>query len=110
MHFEILGEELFFFRGRGNTAPLQLVSALQAKRILNGGCVGFLASVVSTDEPEVKLEFIPIVGEFPDVFPEDLPGLPPERDVEFSIDLAPGTGPISKAPYRMAPAEFCKSC
>ena len=44
--------------------------------------------------------------EFPDVFPEDLLGLPPDREVEFSIDLIPSTAPISKAPYRMAPAEL----
>ncbi|RVW57618.1 Transposon Tf2-11 polyprotein [Vitis vinifera] len=52
------------------------------------------------------LEDIPIVKEYPDVFPEDLPGLPPEREVEFTIDLVPGTGPMSKAPYRMAPVEL----
>ena len=44
--------------------------------------------------------------EFTDVFPEELPGLPPQRDIEFTIDLEPGTAPISKAPYRMAPAEM----
>ena len=44
--------------------------------------------------------------EFVDVFPEDLPGLLPDREVEFSIDLIPNTTPISKAPYRMAPLEL----
>ena len=44
--------------------------------------------------------------EFPDVFPEDLSGLPPDREIEFSIDLLPGSSPISKAPYRMAPVEL----
>ena len=44
--------------------------------------------------------------EYPDVFPENLPGLPPDRVVDFSINLLPGTSPISKAPYRMAPAEM----
>ena len=44
--------------------------------------------------------------EFPGVFPEDLSGLPPDREIEFSIDLLPGSNPISKAPYRMAPAEL----
>ena len=43
---------------------------------------------------------------YPDVFPKDLHGLPPEMEVEFTIDLAPGTAPISKAPYRMAPLEL----
>ncbi|RVW14025.1 Transposon Ty3-I Gag-Pol polyprotein [Vitis vinifera] len=52
------------------------------------------------------LEDIPIVREYPDVFLEDLSGLPPEREVEFTIDLVPGTSPMSKAPYRMAPVEL----
>ena len=49
---------------------------------------------------------MPIVNEFSDLFPDDLPGIPPSRAVEFVIELKPGTGPISKAPYRMAPAEL----
>ena len=48
---------------------------------------------------------IRVVSKFPDVFPDDLPGMPPERDIEFSIDLLPGTAPIAKWPYRMAPIE-----
>jgi hypothetical protein len=48
---------------------------------------------------------IRMVFEFPDIFPDDLPGMPPERDIEFSIDLLPGTAPIAKRPYRMAPVE-----
>jgi hypothetical protein len=47
------------------------------------------------------LEDIRVMNEFPDVFPEDLPGMPPDRDIEFSIELIPGTAPISKRPYRM---------
>ena len=44
--------------------------------------------------------------EFPDVFPEEIPGFPPAREIDFTIELLPGTAPISKAPYRMAPAEL----
>ena len=47
-----------------------------------------------------------VVREFPDVFPEDLPGLPPERQVEFHIDLTPGAAPIARTPYRLAPTEM----
>ena len=47
-----------------------------------------------------------MVCRYPDVFPEDLPGMPPHRELEFQIDLVPGSGAISKAPYRMAPAEL----
>ena len=49
-----------------------------------------------------------VVREFLDIFPEDLPGLPPDREVEFSIDVLLGTAPISKAPYRMAPIELAE--
>src|SRR3954468_21782505 len=49
----------------------------------------------------VSLEEVPIVKEYPDVFPEELPGMPPDRDIEFLIELLPGTGPISKRPYKM---------
>ncbi|WVZ97023.1 hypothetical protein U9M48_042590 [Paspalum notatum var. saurae] len=53
-----------------------------------------------------ELKKIPVVCEFPDVFPEELPGLPPDREVEFSIELLPGTAPVSRRPYRMAPDEL----
>ena len=49
---------------------------------------------------------VPMVREFTDVFPEELPGIPPERQVEFRIDLVPGAAPIAKAPYRLAPPEM----
>ena len=51
---------------------------------------------------------IPVVREFLDVFPDDLPGLPPDRDVEFVIELKPGTAPISIRAYRMPPKELAK--
>jgi hypothetical protein len=55
-----------------------------------------------------EIQDIPVVCEFPDVFPEDLPGLPPKRDVEFVIELKPGTTPISRRLYRMPPNEFAE--
>ena len=55
---------------------------------------------------KVSVGSIRTVRDFPDVFPEDLPGLPPTREIDFAIDLIPGTQPISKAPYRMAPTEL----
>jgi hypothetical protein len=54
----------------------------------------------------IKLKDIPIVCEYPDVFPDDLPGMPPDREIEFIIELQPGTAPISKRPYRMPPNEL----
>jgi hypothetical protein len=56
----------------------------------------------------VELEDIPVVCEYPDVFPDDLPGMPPDRDIEFIIELQPGTTPISKKSYRMPPNELAE--
>ena len=69
-----------------------MVSALTTRRMMRKGCEAFLAYVIDT--------------EFIDVFPKNLPGLPPDREIEFSIDLHPGTTPISQAPYIMALAEL----
>ncbi|RVW61807.1 Transposon Tf2-8 polyprotein [Vitis vinifera] len=79
----IPGQPKFSFEGKHVDRPLRMISALRASSLLKKGCQGFLASVM-----------------------KDLPGLPPEREVEFTIDLVPGTGPMSKAPYRMAPVEL----
>ena len=58
-------------------------------------------------EPSKRsLESVRVVNEYPEVFPEDLPGLPPQREIEFSIDLVPSTQPISIPPYKMAPTEM----
>nr|KYP49089.1 Transposon Ty3-I Gag-Pol polyprotein [Cajanus cajan] len=59
-----------------------------------------------TLETDSKLDEIPLVKEFPEVFPKDVSSLPPKREIEFSIDLIPGTSPISIAPYRMSPTEL----
>ncbi|KAA0036931.1 gag-protease polyprotein [Cucumis melo var. makuwa] len=63
-------------------------------------------SVVDTRESEVSLSSEPVVREYPDVFSDELPGLSPSREIDFAIKLEPGTDPISRAPYRMAPAEL----
>ncbi|GKD28872.1 putative reverse transcriptase domain-containing protein [Tanacetum coccineum] len=62
--------------------------------------------VMEKKSDEKRLEDIPVVREFPEVFPEDLPGLPPVRQVEFQIDLIPGTTPVARVPYRLAPSEM----
>ncbi|GJY95792.1 putative nucleotidyltransferase, ribonuclease H [Tanacetum coccineum] len=64
------------------------------------GCQGFLASVMDTSLESPNIENLPVVREFADVFPDELPGLPPAREIEFGIELTPGAEPISKAPYR----------
>jgi hypothetical protein len=54
------------------------------------------------------IEEVLVVQQYPDVFPEELPGMPPDRDIEFIIDFIPGTAPIAKRPYKMAPAELAE--
>ncbi|GJS49893.1 putative reverse transcriptase domain-containing protein [Tanacetum coccineum] len=74
------------------------------------GCPIFLAHVTTKKaedkSKEKRLEDVPIVQDFPEVFPEDLPGIPPTRQVEFQIDLIPGAAPVARAPYRLAPSEM----
>ncbi|KAL0562098.1 hypothetical protein IC582_002548 [Cucumis melo] len=96
----------FKFKGGGSKSLPQVISAIRASKLLSQGTWGILASVVDTREADVSLSSEPVVRDYPDVFPEKLPGLPPHREVEFAIELEPGTVPISRAPYRMAPAEL----
>ncbi|GKA76496.1 putative reverse transcriptase domain-containing protein [Tanacetum coccineum] len=74
------------------------------------GCQVFLAQISAKKEEaeseEKQIKDVPIVRDFPEVFPEDLPGLPPARPVEFQIDLIPGAAPVARAPYRLAPSEM----
>lgn len=79
-----------------------MISAMKAKKLMRHGCEAYLAFVTMGKENNTELSDIPIVHEFPDVFPDEFPGLPPLREVEFSIELMLGTQPVSKAPYRMA--------
>ena len=67
-----------------------------------------LYAVLALNEKGVAegLEHIPVVKEFADVFPEELPGMPPERELEFTIDLKPGTEPIARTPYWMSTPEL----
>jgi hypothetical protein len=83
-----------------------LLFAIQARRSIRCGAQAFLAYIKAEPEGERKLEDIPIVREYPDVFAEVTTGLLPDREIEFTIDLMPGTQPIHKAPYRMVPFEF----
>ncbi|KAL0546377.1 hypothetical protein IC582_016285 [Cucumis melo] len=96
----------FKFRGAGIVCLPKVISAMKASKLLSQGTWGILASVVDTRELEVSLSSEPLVREYPDVFPDELPRLPPPREIDFAIELEPDTTPISRAPYRMAPAEL----
>ena len=93
-------------QGIKSNAMSNVISAMQARRFLRKGCETFFALVLNSKRGQVDVEKIPIVREFLDVFPEELPGIPLEREVNLSIEIAPRTTPISRAPYRMAPYEL----
>jgi len=78
---------------------------MKARKMLRKGCVGYWCYALEVKE-EVKEEDIPVVCEFPYVFPEELPGLPLQWEIDFEIELILGAQPIFKAPYRMAPTEL----
>jgi hypothetical protein len=103
--FRTNGNEKFRFCGSSVQATPPLISAVQAKRDVREGAQAYLAYVLAKPKVEQKLEEIAIVRHYPDVFAEAT-GLPPDREVEFTIDLVPGAQPIHKAPYRMAPVEL----
>ena len=100
------GLPVVVFYGERRRAPSGLISTISARCLLQKGCKGYLAHVVDTRSNEARLEGVPVVKEFLDVFPDDLPGLPSEREIDFPIDLVPGTDPISLPPYRITPAEL----
>ena len=104
--FEKPGYLEFEFDGDRKVLPTCLISALKAKRLLLKGCEFYLAHVIDTFVIEVKLKNVPLVYEFPDVFPKNLPGLPPNRKLEFGIEVLSSSAPISIPPYRMAPMEL----
>ncbi|XP_074368614.1 uncharacterized protein LOC141708745 [Apium graveolens] len=96
----------FVYQGSQPKGDVKLISALKASKLLSKGCDGYLAFVKDTSKDEPRIEDYPVVREYEDVFLDELPGLPPHREVEFTIELVPGAEPISKAPYRMVPLEL----
>ncbi|GJU12849.1 putative reverse transcriptase domain-containing protein [Tanacetum coccineum] len=108
------GNETLIVHGDEATRDTRLVCTLspllKTQKYMEKGFPIFLAHVTAKeveDKSEKKrLEDVPIVQDFPGVFPEDLPGLPPTRQVEFQIDLVPGAAPVARAPYRLAPSEM----
>ncbi|GJR01770.1 putative reverse transcriptase domain-containing protein [Tanacetum coccineum] len=108
------GNETLTFRGNessnGRESRLAVISYSKAQEYVAKGCQVFLAQISAKKEEDKsegkQIEDVPIVRDFPEVFPEDLPGLPPTRPVEFQIDLIPGAAPVARAPYRLAPSEM----
>ena len=94
------------FYGLRKTLPNSIMTAMKASKMLRKSYQGYLAYAINLRDSGSQLEDILVVREFSDVFPKDLPDIPPDREIDFQIELAPGTEPISKEPYRMAPLEL----
>nr|GEV78672.1 putative reverse transcriptase domain-containing protein [Tanacetum cinerariifolium] len=85
---------------------LKVISCIKARKYVERGCHLFLAHVTEKKLREKQLEDVPVIRDFPEVFPDDLSGLSSPRQVEFKIDLVPGAAPVARAPYRFAPSEM----
>ena len=101
------GREVCFY-GERLRKECSIISIIRASKMLRQGCIGYLCYATKVKEEEIKIEDIPIICEFPDVFPKELPGVPPQRKIDFQIELITGVQPTSKALYRMAPTELKK--
>ena len=100
------GQTEVVFYGLRKTLPNSIMTAMKASKMLHKSYQGYLAYAIEVRDSGSRLEDIPVVRDFSDVFPEDLPSIPLDREIDFQIELAPGTESISKAPYRMAPLEL----
>ncbi|KAI3685418.1 hypothetical protein L6452_34660 [Arctium lappa] len=98
--------EVVMIYGEKRKGDVAIITMAKARKCLVKGCSSYLAYVIDAKLEKSKIKEVKIVREFPDVFPEDLPGLPPDHQVESRIDLVPGAAPIARAPYRLAPSKM----
>ena len=99
------GEQVTFIGDRLNHLS-NVISAATARAMVRKGCEAYLAYVIDTEKVEPILSDIPTICDYSDVFLEELPGLPPHKEIEFAIDVVPVATPASISLYRMAPIEL----
>ena len=104
--FQFLGASVFEWSGNFVSPKSHFISYLKARKLISKGFIYHLVRVKDTKSETLTLQSVNVVNEFSDVFLDNLPGIPPDREIEFGIDLLPDTQPISIPPYRMAPAEL----
>nr|GEY01940.1 putative reverse transcriptase domain-containing protein [Tanacetum cinerariifolium] len=108
------GREMLIFQGNRDhqkeESRLNIISCTKAQEYLAKGCDVFLAHITAKEAKDKskgkRLEDVPIVRDFPKIFPKDFLGISPARQVEFQIDLVPGAAPVARAPYRFAPSKM----
>ncbi|GJS53677.1 putative reverse transcriptase domain-containing protein [Tanacetum coccineum] len=100
------GNKTLIVESDKGVSRLKVISCIKARKYIERGCHLFLAHVTEKKPKEKRLEDVPVIRDFLEVFPNDLLGLPPPRQVEFQIDLVPGAVPIARTSYRLAPSEI----
>ncbi|GJT44530.1 putative reverse transcriptase domain-containing protein [Tanacetum coccineum] len=100
------GNKTLIVEGDKGVSRLKVISCIKARKYVERGCHLFLAHATENKSKEKRMEYVPVIRDFPEVFPEELPGLPPSRQVEFRIDLVPRAAPVARAPYRLVPSEM----
>ncbi|KAL0428215.1 UNVERIFIED_CONTAM: Transposon Ty3-G Gag-Pol polyprotein [Sesamum latifolium] len=103
---ESSGQPKVVFVGERQVVPVCVILAMEARRLMLEGCEAYLAYVINAEKVNPTLEEIPVVRDFSEVFLDDLPGLPPHRKVDFTIETLLGVAPIFISPYRMAPMKL----
>ncbi|GKB92450.1 putative reverse transcriptase domain-containing protein [Tanacetum coccineum] len=96
------GNKTLIVEGDKGGSRLKIILCIKARKYVEQGCHLFLAHVTKKKSKEKQMEDVPVICDFPEVFHEELPRLPPPRQVEFRIDQVPGAAPVTRAPYRLA--------
>ncbi|GKA30836.1 putative reverse transcriptase domain-containing protein [Tanacetum coccineum] len=100
------GNKTLVVEGDKGGSRLKIISCIKARKYVEQGCHLFLAHVTKKKSKEKQMEDVLVIRDFPKVFPEELPGLPPPWQVEFRIDLVPGAAPVARTPFRLVPSEM----
>ncbi|GJR71992.1 putative reverse transcriptase domain-containing protein [Tanacetum coccineum] len=106
MPIELGTFDVIIVEGDKGESRLKIISCIKARKYVEQGCHLFFAHVTKKKSKEKRMEDMPVIHDFPEVFPEELLRLPPPRQVEFRIDLVPGAAPVARAPYRLASSEM----
>ncbi|XP_051133105.1 uncharacterized protein LOC127252819 [Andrographis paniculata] len=102
-----MGEQVNY-AGSARQPSMKVISSLSFQSFIRKGYPVYLSEVRDLKQGEQRLQNIHVVRDFPDVFPDDIPGMPPAREVDFTIDIVSGAEPVSRAPYRMTPIEVAE--
>ncbi|XP_070033048.1 uncharacterized protein [Nicotiana tomentosiformis] len=106
VRFKFPNKPVIEWKGDDVVPKGRFISYLKATKMINKGCIYHLVRVTDIDAEALTLESVPVVNEFPAVFPDELLGILPDREIDFGIDMMPNTYLISIPPYRMAPTEL----